>query len=174
MALEAQPRAREPALSLSYGLRLSSVQNESGVCSGKASTGGGAVIPARWAQAVPLIRTPLGAWGPQVIRLGRAQSRHGQRKRGWGGGCSAHCGTTPRRSRTLEGLPFGSRWSGLDRPSVGGAWPGSAAMSEDSLVLGLDLEGCKIHSRYDLVPALATPPSALAFKTLREQEQLFS
>ena len=47
MVLEAQPGAREPALSLSYGLRLSSVQNESGVCSGKASTVGGAAIPAK-------------------------------------------------------------------------------------------------------------------------------
>lgn len=47
MALEAQPGAGEPALSLSYGLRLSSMQNESGVCSGKASTGGGAAISAK-------------------------------------------------------------------------------------------------------------------------------
>lgn len=127
-------------------------------------------------QCCAIPKNPSGAWGPQVISLGRAQTRLGQRKRGGGGGCSAHCGTALlRRSRTLEGLPFGSRWSGLDRPSVGGAWPGSAAaVSEAGLVLGLDLEGCKIHSRCDLVPVLATSPSALASKTLREQKQLFS
>ncbi|CAO2625610.1 hypothetical protein LEMLEM_LOCUS18936 [Lemmus lemmus] len=62
-------------------------------------------------------------------------------------GCSAHCGTALRLSRTLEGLPPGSRWSGLDRPSMGGAWPGSAAVSEADLVLGPDLEALKIHSR---------------------------
>lgn len=69
------------------------------------------------------------------------------------------------RSRTPEGLPLASRWLVLDCPSVGGAWPGSAAVSEPGLVLGPDLEGRKIHSRCDLVPVLV--PSALTSKTLR-------